>query len=409
MEANVEINNWKNKFGIIWTGQLFSILSSSIAQFSMVLWIGIETESAEALAYAAIAGLLPQILLGPFAGVFIDQWNRKWTMIGADFFVAICSAIIALFFYLDIVELWSIYILLMLRSVGSAFHAPAMKSIIPVMAPKSKLVRIAGINEIIQSISIICGPMLGAVCLLTFGMSTVMLLDVAGAIIACTSLLFVSIPHVTDIGKSAKSILQDMKGGATAILRNKGMSWLMASEVVVNFFVMPIVAVMPLMTLHYFHGSAYQVSLIEGLYGIGLLVGGVILSMWNPKLKKVTLIIFGFSGLGLVLALCGALPSSFFITYAVLTIGQGLAVPLFTGPFTVLIQTQFESVYLGRVFALYGSLSQFPAIIGLLFAGFIADEIGVEKLFLFGGIIVMLTGVSLFFIPAVQRVEHHKY
>lgn len=409
MEANVEINNWKNKFAIIWTGQLFSILSSSIAQFSMVLWIGMETGSAEALAYAAIAGLLPQILLGPFAGVFIDRWNRKWTMIGADFFVAICSAIIALFFYLDIVELWSIYILLMFRSVGSAFHAPAMKSIIPVLAPKSKLVRIAGINEIIQSISIICGPMLGAVCLLTFGMSTVMLLDVAGAIIACTSLLFVSIPHVTNIGKSAKSILQDMKGGATAILRNKGMSWLMASEVVVNFFVMPIVAVMPLMTLHYFHGSAYQVSLIEGLYGIGLLVGGVILSVWNPKLKKVTLIIFGFSGLELVLALCGALHSSFFITYAVLTIGQGLAVPLFTGPFTVLIQTQFESVYLGRVFALYGSLSQFPAIIGLLFAGFIADEIGVEKLFLFGGIIVMLTGVSLFFIPAVQRVEHHEH
>lgn len=409
MEANVEINNWKNKFSIIWTGQLFSILSSSIAQFSMVLWIGMETGSAEALAYAAIAGLLPQILLGPFAGVFIDRWNRKWTMIGADFFVAICSAIISLFFYLDIVELWSIYILLMLRSVGSAFHAPAMKSIIPVMAPKSKLVRIAGINEIVQSISIICGPMLGAICLLTFGMSTVMLLDVAGAIIACTSLLFVSIPHVTNIGKSAKSILQDMKEGATAILRNKGMSWLMASEVVVNFFVMPIVAVMPLMTLHYFHGSAYQVSLIEGLYGIGLLVGGVILSVWNPKLKKVTLIIFGFSGLGLVLALCGALPSSFFITYAVLTIGQGLAVPLFTGPFTVLIQTQFESVYLGRVFALYSSLSQFPAIIGLLFAGFIADEIGVEKLFLFGGIVVMLAGVSLFFIPAVQRVEHHKY
>lgn len=409
MEANVEINNWKNKFGIIWTGQLFSILSSSIAQFSMVLWIGMETGSAEALAYAAIAGLLPQILLGPFAGVFIDRWNRKWTMIGADFFVAICSAIIALFFYLDIVELWSIYILLMLRSVGSAFHAPAMKSIIPVMAPKSKLVRIAGVNEIIQSISIICGPMLGALCLLTFGMSTVMLLDVAGAVIACTSLLFASIPHVTDIGRSAKSILQDMKGGATAILRNKGMSWLMASEVVVNFFVMPIVAVMPLMTLHYFQGSAYQVSLIEGLYGIGLLVGGVILSVWNPKLKKVTLIIFGFSGLGLVLALCGALPSDFFVTYAVLTIGQGLAVPLFTGPFTVLIQTQFESVYLGRVFALYGSLSQFPAIIGLLFAGFIADEIGVEKLFLFGGIIVMLTGVSLFFIPAVQQVEHHEH
>ena len=70
----------------------------------MVLWIGMETGSAEVLSYAAIAGLLPQILLGPMAGVFVDRWNRKWTMIGADSFVALCSAVIALLFYLDMVD-----------------------------------------------------------------------------------------------------------------------------------------------------------------------------------------------------------------------------------------------------------------------------------------------------------------
>ncbi|MDH5827156.1 hypothetical protein ACFX5U_06775 [Sphingobacterium sp. SG20118] len=112
---------------------------------------------------------------------------------------------------------------------------------------------------------------------------------------------------------------------------------------------MPIVAVMPLMTLQYFKGTAYQVSLIEGFYGIGLLVGGVILSLWNPKIRKVSLIILGFSGLGVVLAICGALPSGYFTAYAILTIVQGFAVPLFTGPFTVLIQTQFPPAYLGRV------------------------------------------------------------
>ena len=111
METITTNNNWKKKFIIIWTGQLFSILSSSIAQFSMVLWIGMETGSGEVLSYAAIAGLLPQILLGPMAGVFVDRWNRKWTMIGADSFVALCSAVIALLFYLDMVELWSIYLL----------------------------------------------------------------------------------------------------------------------------------------------------------------------------------------------------------------------------------------------------------------------------------------------------------
>lgn len=306
METITTNNNWKKKFIIIWTGQLFSILSSSIAQFSMVLWIGMETGSAEVLSYAAIAGLLPQILLGPMAGVFVDRWNRKWTMIGADSFVALCSAVIALLFYLDMVELWSIYLLLMLRSIGGAFHAPAMKSSIPLLAPPSELVRIAGINEVIQSVCTICGPMLGAALLLAFNMSVVMLLDVAGAFLACISLLFVFIPNPAK-KETNRNILHEMYEGARIILRNRGMSWLMVSEIVVTFFVMPIVAVMPLMTLQYFNGTPYQVSLIEMLFGIGLLVGGSILGVWNPKIRKSILLIIGYFGLGLSLALCGAL------------------------------------------------------------------------------------------------------
>ena len=67
------MNNWKKKFIIIWSGQLFSILSSSIAQFAIVLWISLETGSAEVLSFATIAALLPQVVLGPFAGVFVDS------------------------------------------------------------------------------------------------------------------------------------------------------------------------------------------------------------------------------------------------------------------------------------------------------------------------------------------------
>ncbi|MBL1409296.1 MFS transporter [Sphingobacterium faecale] len=400
-----ELHNWKKKFAIIWSGQLFSILSSATAQFAIVLWIGMETNSAEALAHATIAGLLPQIVLGPFAGVFVDRWNRKRTMIGADLFVAFCSALIALFFYLDIVELWAIYILLTLRSIGGAFHAPAMKSAVPLLAPQSALVRIAGVNEVIQSISIICGPILGAIGLLHFGVSAIMLLDVLGAVIACTALAFVHIPQVTQTVQSAKSILRDMTSGASIIWKNKGISWLMGCEIVINFFVMPIIAVMPLMTLRYFKGSPYQVSLIEGLYGLGLLLGGLTLSLWNPKIKKIVLIVFGFSAVGIALATCGLLPPTYFTVYAVMTIVQGLAVPFFTGPYTVLVQTQFEPKYLGRVFSISGSIVQLPAMLGLLFAGILADDIGVEKVFFIGGIIVTVTAIFLGSTPAVRSLE----
>ena len=377
------MNNWKKKFIIIWTGQLFSILSSSIAQFSIVLWISLKTGSAEVLSFATIAALLPQALLGPFAGVFVDRWNRKWTMIGADSFVALCSGVIALLFYLDIIELWHIYLLLMLRSVGGAFHTPAMKSSVPLLAPEKELMRIAGINQAIQSICNIGGPALGAILLLAFDMSLVMLLDVLGAIIACTALLFVYIPNPKQENTSAKNVLYDM----------------------VTFFFMPMVALMPLMTLKNFSGTAYQVSLIETLFGAGMLAGGALLGVWNPKIRKTLLIAISYFLLGAALAFCGILPADGFVLFAALTVAQGIVVPFFSGPFTSLLQTQFKPAYLGRVFSLFDSVSLLPSIIGLFITGFIADSLGIANIFICCGIAIVFTSILMMCIPAVRDME----
>ena len=387
------MNNWKKKFIIIWTGQLFSILSSSIAQFSIVLWISLKTGSAEVLSFATIAALLPQALLGPFAGVFVDRWNRKWTMIGA------------LLFYLDIIELWHIYLLLMLRSVGGAFHTPAMKSSVPLLAPEKELMRIAGINQAIQSICNIGGPALGAILLLAFDMSLVMLLDVLGAIIACTALLFVYIPNPKQENTSAKNVLYDMRDGFNVIMRNKGVSWVMVTEVLVTFFVMPMVALMPLMTLKNFSGTAYQVSLIETLFGAGMLAGGALLGVWNPKIRKTLLIAISYFLLGAALAFCGILPADGFVLFAALTVAQGIVVPFFSGPFTSLLQTQFKPAYLGRVFSLFDSVSLLPSIIGLFITGFIADSLGIANIFICCGIAIVFTSILMMCIPAVRDME----
>ena len=386
------MNNWKKKFIIIWTGQLFSILSSSIAQFSIVLWISLKTGSAEVLSFATIAALLPQALLGPFAGVFVDRWNRKWTMIGADSFVALCSGVIALLFYL-------------LRSVGGAFHTPAMKSSVPLLAPEKELMRIAGINQAIQSICNIGGPALGAILLLAFDMSFVMLLDVLGAIIACTALLFVYIPNPKQENTSARNVLYDMRDGFNVIMRNKGVSWVMVTEVLVTFFVMPMVALMPLMTLKNFSGTAYQVSLIETLFGAGMLAGGALLGVWNPKIRKTLLIAISYFLLGAALAFCGILPADGFVLFAALTVAQGIVVPFFSGPFTSLLQTQFKPAYLGRVFSLFDSVSLLPSIIGLFITGFIADSLGIANIFICCGIAIVFTSILMMCIPAVRDLE----
>ena len=109
---------WKKKFIIIWSGQLFSILSSAIVGYSVMFWLSIETKSAEVLSYAVLATLLPQALLGPIAGVYVDRWKRKLTMIAADSFVALCSLILGGLFYFDQAELGLIYLLMALVCFG---------------------------------------------------------------------------------------------------------------------------------------------------------------------------------------------------------------------------------------------------------------------------------------------------
>ena len=94
------MNNWKKVFAIIWTGQFFSILTSSLVNFAIILWLTFETKSAETLAFATIAAMLPQGILGMFSGVFIDRWSRKKIMILSDSFIAFCTLILAFLFYL---------------------------------------------------------------------------------------------------------------------------------------------------------------------------------------------------------------------------------------------------------------------------------------------------------------------
>lgn len=232
------MENWKKTFGIIWSGQLASILSSSVVGYAIIFWMSIETGSAEVLALAAIAGMLPQSLLGPVVGVYVDRWDRKRTMILADSFIAFCTLILAVLFWFDVAQMWHIYILLACRSVGSAFHSPSMQASVPLLAPEAQLTRVAGINQIINSLSNIIGPALGAVLISFTGIGNILLLDVAGAIIACTSLLFVHIPNPVR-GTLKPNLWREFREGFSAITAVPGMAWLFTLTILVLFFIMP--------------------------------------------------------------------------------------------------------------------------------------------------------------------------
>lgn len=400
------MNNWKRVFAIIWTGQFFSILTSSIVNFAIILWLSFETKSAEVLAFAAIAAMLPQSVLGLFTGIFIDRLKRKRVMIMADSFIAFCTLILAVLFYLDVAKLGHVYILLALRSVGSAFHMPAMQASVPLLAPKSELIRIAGINQIIQSACNIAGPALAALFISFMEMTNILLLDVIGAALACTSLLFVKIPDPENAEKTQKvQLLKEAKEALTEVRAQSGLSWLFILSIIATFFIMPVSVLFPLMTLDHYSGNAYQISLVEAAWGIGALLGGAFLGIKKFKLNEISLINWMYLLLGLTFGLSGVLPVSGYPLFVGLTAIGGISGSLYMASFTTVVQTRINPVVMGRVFSFYMSINLLPSMIGLLSTGFLADNIGIGNTFIIGGALVGIIGVISFFIPSIRELR----
>lgn len=402
------MDHWKKTFLIIWTGQFFSLVSSSTVNFAIIIWLSIETRSAEVLAYAAIAALLPQALIGPFTGPYIDRWDRKLTMILADGFIAFCTLIIALLFYFDTVELWYIYFLLAMRSVGSAFHMPAMQASVPLLAPESALVRIAGVNQVIQSISNIAGPALGALALTFFEIGQVLFLDIVGAVLAIFSLLLVKIPNPDQPVQKMRNMFREISMGIREVTGNAPLKLLFIFSIVSTFCIMPISVLFPLMTLDHFLGGMMQVSWIEIAWGGGMLVGGMALGMRKQHSNKVVLINLMYLVLGLTLAISGILSPQGYWIFLVLTGIAGISAAIYNACFTAVIQEKVQPTMLGRVFSMYISLSLLPAMLGLLGTGFLADHVGLTTTFVISGTVIFFIGVASFCTPSLLRLETKK-
>lgn len=401
------MNNWKKVFAIIWTGQFFSILTSSIVNFAIVLWLSFETKSAEVLALATIMAMLPQSVLGLFTGIFVDRWKRKRVMILADSFIAFCTLILAVLFYLDIAKIGHVYLLLALRSAGSAFHMPAMQASVPLLAPKSELIRIAGINQIIQSVCNIAGPALAALFISFMKMTNILMLDVIGAALACTSLLFVTIPNPDNAERTRKvQLLKEAKEAFTEVRRQNGLSLLFMVSILGTFFIMPVSVLYPLMTLNHYSGNAYQISLVEIAWGIGALLGGTFLSLKKFRLNEISLINWMYILLGFTFVLSGILPVSGYPLFVLLTAIGGISGSLYMASFTTVVQARIDPVVMGRVFSFYMSVNMFPSMIGLLSTGFLADTIGIGNTFMIGGVLVGMIGGVSFFLPSIEDLRN---
>jgi DHA3 family macrolide efflux protein-like MFS transporter len=409
-EPSVEVtkNNWKTPFFILWSGQALSLLGSQLVQFALIWYLTRETGSARVLTMATIAAMLPQIILGPIAGTIVDRANRRRLMIAADASIALATLALAGLFAAGMIQIWHIYVLVIIRSLGSAFHGPAFTASTSLIVPKDQLARVQGLNQTLQGGLAIFSAPLGALLLELLPMQGILAIDVGTAMIAILPLLFIAIPQPERKlveGEAKPTLWQDMRAGFAYVTSWRGLMFVLVMATLINFLLNPASALTPLLITEHFQGGALQLGWFEAIFGVGVILGGVALGVWGGFKKRIVTVMVGLIGLGLGMAGIGVAPANGFVIALASIFVAGVMQPIVNGSLGAVMQATVDPEMQGRVFTLLFSMATAISPLGLLIAGPLADTLGIQTWYVVGGLVCALMGVVGFFLPDVMSLE----
>ncbi|HOG00031.1 MAG TPA: MFS transporter [Clostridia bacterium] len=385
--------SWKRQFAVIYAGQAFSILGSAAVQFAVIWWLTVQTESAVTLSVSTLAALLPSMLVGPFAGVWIDRYNRRTVMIAADGLIALSSvALGAAFLAAGAPPLWFIYAVLFLRGLGNAFHAPAMQAAIPMLVPVEMLTKAGGWGNLVVSLSNMLGPVLGAALMGILPVAAIMLVDVLGAAFAIVCLLFVAIPDIPQTGGEL-NVFSDMKQGFRAMRANKPLMAVFVPLIIMSILYMPLGSLFPLLVRTHFMGEAWHNSVVEFVFAGGLLVSSLAIGIWGGMRRRFLMASLAICLLGAATLVGGALPPGGYWPFVACCFFMGSSGTFMNVPVMAYTQETIAPEMMGKVFSLLMAAMTLAMPIGLLVAGPVSEVVGVDRWFLWSGVALIATGV----------------
>lgn len=383
---------WKSQFMLVALGQAVSMLGSHGVQFALIWWLAEKTSSPLMLGISGLVAYLPMTLFSPLAGIAADRYNRKFISIFSDMAmgaVALIYAGLLLFFDLPV---WTVFVILCVRGIGSTFQQPAIQSIIPQLVPKDQLIKTNGWMQLLNSGSFLLGPVIGASLYAIFPMSVVLMSDVIGAILASVALAVVKIPKLEKTEQEEQHFIAEIKEGLQVFREDKKLFYIVIAEALCMFFYAPLSSFYPLMTSDYFKLSAMYGSAVELSFAIGMMVSSLLFSSVLKINRKIRVSFIGLFGMGMMSLLCGIIPPTYagWFFFAGGCICLGASGNVHTIPLTAYMQETISPKKMGRAFSVLTLISSVTMPIGLLFSSPIAEKVGVNVWFFISGLCMIL-------------------
>jgi len=385
-----------------------SNLTTMIVQYAFMWYITDVLKSATALSLSTLMMFLPWIFLAPVAGVVIDRWSRKVIMISMDLLAALVAIVISLTIgqFSDGGLLTLLLVAMLARAITQVFQQPTLNTIVPAIVPEAQLTKANGQIQTLQSLTAIIAPGISAVLFGIMPMQWIILLDVIGAVFGSLTVLLAYVPKTLPQAADV-SFFQNMRLGVRELLRHRGIFQYSILSLISVMFIMPGASLYPLMTTQHFGGIIGQAGIVETVWSVGSLLGGIFISVWGAGKNRFFAIFGSLVVMGATFSLFGLLPPNQrgFWIFASLNIFAGFALAFMNSPFMAIVQEKIAPEMMGRVMSVLMALTNIGAPVGLMFAGPLADQLGIAQLFLIAGVATLATAAAALLLPAVRRID----
>lgn len=414
-------------FLTIWIGQLASIIGSGLTNFGLGVWVLKETGSVTQFSLIIMFASVPAIIAAPFAGVIVDKWKRKWLMVISDSVAGISTITIFVLMYFNIFEVWHLYLTAAVSSLFSSFQMPAYQSTIPLLVPKEQLGRANGMVQMADALSIVVAPVMAGFLLASIGIKGILLFDIFTFLIALSTIMFVKFPELSESEKDPKkvSFFQDALFGWKYIMDRPGLRGLLIYFAVVNLLLGYFNVLLQPLILSFTNEKMLGIAL--SITGIGMLVGGIAMSIWGGPKNKVLAVIGSGAISGIFLMMLGLKESVVLVTAA--TCFMFLLLPVGNAASQVIWQSKVPLNVQGRVFALRRMIAISLSPIAYITAGPLVEKVfdpavqkgafaygittligsgegrGIGLLFILLGLGWILTSVTVYLNPRVRALE----
>jgi MFS family permease len=372
----------------LWIAQLVSQLGDWLALLALFSLVAFRRHGSPAdVSGILVAFILPFALLGPAAGVLVDRWNPKATMIASDLLRAALAVLLAL-----AASLPQLYALVFGLSAVSAFFIPAQTVTIPLIVGKEELLVANALSAQTMHLTKVVGPAAAGVLVAAVGEKACFLIDAATFLFSAAVLAGLTVHRESRVTTATRSLLAELTQGLRFVASRPPIVFVIVTTVAAIVAAGVFDALIAVYVRDTLSAGSRAFGALVSVVGAGTIAGAFIVGRFGQGVSRVRLVAFGTVGAGV--AILGIAVSTRLEPALVASLGLGLAAAAVFIPSQTLLQEETPPALLGRVSATFTTTITVAQLVGILGAGRLAQLAGIRRLYCGVAAIIFAVGVA---------------